>query len=156
LLALDKDHVSADHAAECALLEETVGEVAKVGDGRVIGLGEAVDREELFGGIKGEVSGVVVGEIVCLGTVADDEDLYEAEKGAGVTVAGIILVLDDLFHGPARAYSESLEFDLDYGNAVNEEDDIITVVAVVGVDTELVGDLEVVLAPVLDVDEGVR
>jgi hypothetical protein len=41
------------------------------------------------------------------------------------------------------------------GNPVDEEDDVVAVVAVVGVDAELVDDLEVVFAPVLDVDQGV-
>ena len=41
------------------------------------------------------------------------------------------------------------------GHAVDEEDDVVAVVAVVGVDAELVDDLEGVLAPVLDVDERV-
>jgi hypothetical protein len=42
-----------------------------------------------------------------------------------------------------------------HGHAVDEEDDIVAVMAVVGVDAELVDDLEGVLAPVLDVDQGV-
>ncbi len=41
------------------------------------------------------------------------------------------------------------------GHAVDEQDDVVAVVAVVGVDAELVDDLEGVLAPVLDVDERV-
>ena len=73
----------------------------------------------------------------------------------GVAVAGIVLVIDDLLHGPARADAEGLELDLHDGHAVDEQDDVVAVVAVVGVDAELVDDLEVVLAPVLDVDERV-
>ena len=42
-----------------------------------------------------------------------------------------------------------------HGHAVDEQDDVVAVVAVVGVDAELVDDLEGVLAPVLDVDERV-
>jgi hypothetical protein len=32
--------------------------------------------------------------------VADDEDLEEAEKRLGVAVAGVVLIIDDLLHGP--------------------------------------------------------
>jgi hypothetical protein len=39
--------------------------------------------------------------------------------------------------------------------AVDEEDNIVAVVAVVGVDAELVDDLVLVFAPVLDVDQHV-
>ena len=87
--------------------------------------------------------------------VADDEELDEAEQRVGVAVAGVVLVVDDLLHGPARADAEGLELDLDDGHAVDEQHHVVAVVAVVGVDAELVDDLEGVFAPVLDVDEGV-
>ncbi len=87
--------------------------------------------------------------------VADDEELEEAEQRLGVAVAGIVLVVDDLLHRPARADAEGLQLDLHDGDAIDQQDDVVAVVAVVGVDAELVDDLEGVLAPVLDVDEGV-
>ena len=42
---------------------------------------------------------------------------------------------------------------MDHGDAVDEEDDVVAVVAVVGVDPELVDDLEVVFAPVADIHQ---
>ena len=87
--------------------------------------------------------------------VADDEELDEAEERLGVAVAGVVLVIDDLLHGPAGADAEGLQLDLHDGDAVDQQDDVVAVVAVVGVDAELVDDLEGVFAPVLDVDEGV-
>ena len=155
LFCCNKDHVTADHAAEGALLEEAVGKVVEEGDGFVVAFGEAIDGEELLGGVEGEMPGVVVGEVERLGAVADDEELDEAEEGAGVAVTVVVLVLDNLFHGPSRADAEGLEFDLDDGDAIDEEDDVVAVVTVVGVDPELVEDLEVVLAPIPDVDERV-
>ena len=101
------------------------------------------------------MAGVVVGEIPGVGAVADDEELHEAEQRLGVAVAGVVLVIDDLLHGPARADAERLQLDLHDRHAVDEQDDVVAVVAVVGVDAELVDDLEGVLAPVLDVDQGV-
>jgi hypothetical protein len=41
--------------------------------------------------------------------------------------------------------AEGLQLDLHAGHAVDEQDDIVAVVAVVGVDAELVDDLEVFL-----------
>ena len=73
----------------------------------------------------------------------------------GVAVAGVVLVFDDLLHRPAGVDAERLQFDLHDGHAVDEQDDVVAVVAVVGVDAELVDDLEGVLAPVLDVDQRV-
>ena len=46
-------------------------------------------------------------------------------------------------------------FDLNDGYAVDQEYDVVAAMAVVRIDAELIDDLEVVLAPVLDVDEGV-
>jgi hypothetical protein len=51
--------------------------------------------------------------------------------------------------------AEGLQLDLHTGHAIDEQDDVVAVVAVVRVDAELVDDLEVVFAPVLDVDQGV-
>ena len=126
-----------------------------MGDLLVVLVGELIDGQEALVGVEGEVAGVVVGEIAGVGAVADDEELEEAEKRLGVAVAGIVLVFDDLLHGPARADAEGFQLDLHDGHAVDEEDDVVAVVAVVGVDAELVDDLEGVFAPVLDVDEGV-
>ena len=155
LLAGDEHHVAADHLAERAFGEEAVGEVVEVGDLLVVLGGELVDGQEALVGVEGEVAGVVVGEVAGVGAVADDEELDEAEQRLGVAVAGVVLVIDDLLHGPARADAEGLQLDLHDGHAVDEQDDVVAVVAVVGVDAELVDDLEGVLAPVLDVDEGV-
>ncbi len=155
LLTLDEDHVAADHAAECTFLEKAVGEVVEMGDGGVVGIGKTIDGQELFVGVESEMPGIVVGEVEGLGAVADNEKLCKTQQGAGVSVAGVVLVFDDLFHSAARADAESLELNLHYGDAIDEDHDIKAVVAIVGVDAELVDDLEIVLAPVPDVDEGI-
>ena len=87
--------------------------------------------------------------------VADDEELDEAEKRLGVSVTGIVLVVDDLLHRPPGADPKRLQLDLNDGDAVDQEHDVVAVMAVVRIDAELIDDLEGVLAPVLDVDEGV-
>lgn len=63
--------------------------------------------------------------------------MHEAENGARVAVPGVVLVFDDLLDGAARVDAEGLEFDLDGGDAVDEQDDVVAVVAIVGVDAEL-------------------
>lgn len=101
------------------------------------------------------VAAVVVGEVPGVAAVADDEELQEAKQGFAVAVAGVVLVIDDLLHRPARADLQGLQLDLDGGNAVDEQDHVVTVMAVVGVDAELIDHLEAVLAPVLDIDQRV-
>ena len=98
---------------------------------------------------------VVVGEVPRVRAVADDEELDEAEKRLGVSVTGVVLVVDDLLHRPPGADPKRLQFDLNDGDAVDQEHDVVAVMAVVRIDAELIDDFEVVLAPVLDVDEGV-
>ena len=147
--------VKPSRMAERAFEEKGLGEAVEVGDLLVLLVGELVDGEEALVGIEGEVAGVVVGEIPGIGAVADDEELHETEERPGVAVAGVVLVVNDLLHGPAGADAEGFQLDLDAGHAVDEEDDIVALVAVVGVDAELVDHLEGVFAPVLDVDQGV-
>ena len=155
LLAGDEDHVAADGTAEVALFQEGVGEGVQLGDLLVILAGEFIDGQEALIGVKGKVAGVVVGEVVGAVAVADDEELHEAEQRLGVAITGIVLVFDDLLHRPARADAEGFQLDLHAGHAVDEKDHIVTVVAVIRIDAELVDDLEGVFVPVLDVDEGV-
>ena len=155
LLAGDQHHVAADHLAQGAFGEEGFGEAVEVGDLLVVLGGELIDGQKALVGVEAEVAAVVVGEIPGVAAVADDEELDEAQQRLGVAVAGVVLVIDDLLHGPARADAEGFQLDLHDRHAVDEQDDIVAVVAVVGVDAELVDDLEGVFAPVLDVDQGV-
>jgi hypothetical protein len=155
LLACNEYHVAADRLPKGAFDEEGLGEAIEVGDLFVVHLGELIDGEEALLGIESEVAGVVVGEVPGLGAVADYEELEEAEKRLGVAVAGVVLVIDDLLHGPAGADAEGLQFDLNSGDAVDQEYDIVAMMAIIGIDAELIDNLERILAPVLDVDEGV-
>lgn len=155
LFASDEHHVAANHLAQGAFDEEAVREVVEVGDLLIVLASELINGQEALLGVEGEVAGVVVGEVVSAVAIADDEELDEAEERAGVAVAGVVFVIDDLLHGPARVDAESLQLDLRDWHAVYEENDVVTVVAVVRVDAQLVDDLEGVFAPVLDVDQGV-
>lgn len=155
LLADDEHHVATDGAAKVALFQEALGEGIEVGDLGVVLVRELIDGQEALVGIEGEVAGVVVREVVGAVAVADDEDLHEAEQRLRVAVAGVVLVFDDLLHGPAGIHAEGLQLDLHAGHAIDEQDDIVTVVAVVRVDAELVDHLEGVFAPVFEVHQGV-
>ena len=73
----------------------------------------------------------------------------------GSAVAAVRLVINDLLHSPAGADAEGLQFDLGGGDTVDQEHHVVAMVAVFGVDAELVNDLEGVFTPVLDIDEGV-
>src|SRR3546814_8591923 len=116
---------------------------------------ELVDRKEPLVSVESKVPRVVVGEVSSFRAVADDEELDKAEKRLGVSVTGVVLVVDDLLHRPPGIDPKRLEFDLNHGDAVDQEHDVVAVMAVVRIDAQLIDDLEVVLAPVLDVDEGV-
>ena len=93
----------ADRLAKRAFGKEPIGEFVEVGDLRVVFGGELVDRKELLVGVEGEVLRVVVGEVPRVRAVADNEELDQTEKRPCVSVAGIVLVLDDLLHGPPGA-----------------------------------------------------
>ncbi len=74
-------------------------------------------------------------------------------RRAGVAVAGIILVLHDLLDSPTWIDSETLELDLHHGHAIDQQDHVVAVVAVLRIDTKLIDHLKVVLAPILKVDQ---
>ena len=155
LLAGDEYHVFADHFTEFALCEELIGEVIKVGDLLVVLASELVDRKETLVSIEGEMPRVVVREVPRVRSVTDDEDLDEAQERLGIAVTRVVLVVDDLLHRPPGADPKRLQFYLNDGDAVDQEYDVVAVMAVVCIDAELIDDFEVVLAPVLDVYESV-
>ncbi len=155
LLPRQQHHVAADGAAEVALFQEALGKFIELGDLAVAFVCELVDGQKALVGIEGKVVGVVVGEVPGAVAVADDKQLHKAEQCLGVAVAGVVLVLDNLLHGPARVHAQGFELDLHTGHTVDEQDDVVAVVAVVGVDAQLVDDLVVVFAPVLEVHQRV-
>jgi len=155
LLAGHQHHVAADHLAQRALGQKFLGKAVEMRDLLVVRAGKLIDRQEALVGVETEMAGVVVGEVPGIRAVADDEELDEAEQRLVVPVAGVSLVIDDLLHRPARADGQGLELDLHHRHAVDEQHHVVAVVAVVGVDAQLVNDFEVVFAPVLDVDQGV-
>ena len=121
----------------------------------VVHIRELIDRKKPLVGIESKVPRVVVGKVQGFRAVADNEELHKAQQRFGIAVSGIVLVLNDLFHRPPWADPQRLEFNLDNGHAVDQQHDVVAVVAVVGVDAELIDDFEGVLAPVLDVDKRV-
>lgn len=155
LLAGNQHHIAAEGLAKGAFDQEGLCEAVEVGDLFVADVGEFIDRQKALFGIEGEVPGIVVREIEGAVAIADDEKLKKTEQGLGVAVAGIVLVVDDLLHGPARADAKGLEFDLNDRHTIDEEDNVIPVMAVVGIDAQLVDHLKGVFAPVLNVDQGV-
>ena len=112
-----------------------------------------VGRQKALLGIKRKMACIVVREIERPIAVADDEQLQKTHDGFCIAIPRVVLVFDDLLHGATRAYAESLQFDLNDRHPVDQENDVIAMMAVVRVDTELVDHLEGILAPVPDVDE---
>ena len=155
LLACHQNHVPADRPAQRAFGQEPVGEVVKMDDLCVVRIRKPVDGQKAFVRIEGEMPRVVVGEVKRIRPVADDEELHEAEQRPGISVAGIVPVADDLLHRPPGTDPERFQFDLNDGNAVHQQHHVIAVMAVVGIDAQLVDDLEGVFAPVPDIDERV-
>ena len=122
-----------------------------MGDFAVVFTGELIDGQEALIGVEGEVAAVVVGEVVGAVAVADDIKLHKAEQRFGVAVARVTLVFDDLLHGPSGIDAKAFEFNLHHRHTVDQQDHIKTMVAVVRIDAELVDDLEVIFAPILEV-----
>ena len=154
-LRRNQNHVTADHPRKGAFRKNMIGKRIKMGDFRVCLIGELVDRQKWLLGPELKVLCSVIREVPCIGAIAHNEELDETEQGPRVSIPGIGLVLDDLLHRLLRSDAQRLQFDLDHRNPVHQEHHIVPVMTVVGVDPELMDDLERVLAPVLCVDKRV-
>ena len=155
LFARQQHHVTADGAAQITLFQEVPGKLVELGDFAVALIGKFVDGQKALVGIEGKVAGVVVGKVVAAIAVADNEQLQKAQQGVAVAIATVLLVLDDLLHGPARIDAQGFQFYLHTGHTVDKDQNVVAVVAVLGVDAQLAHHLEVVFAPVLDVHQRV-
>src|SRR5690606_14681268 len=114
-----------------------------------------INRQKALIGIKAEVLFAVIGEIARIVTITDDKQLYEAQQSIGIAVTSIVFILNDLFHSPAWADLERLKLNLHQWQTVDQQDDVVPMVAVIRVDTQLVNHFKVVLAPLADIDEGI-
>jgi hypothetical protein len=153
LLAGHENHVPADHLAKEAFGKELLGKFIQSVDLSVVFGGEFINGQESLFGIEAEVPIIVVGEIPGIHLIADDEELDKGQEGVAVPVAGLSLVVDDLLHGPARTDGEGLEFDLYHRHAIDEQDDIVAVVAGMGIDAQLIDHFVVILAPIANIDQ---
>ena len=153
LLAFHQHHVAADHFAEGAFVQEGVGEIIQMGDLFVVFRRQLIDGQKALIGVEGEVFVAVVGEVPGLCSVADDEQLHETQQRVGVAVAGVVFVIDDLLHGPARADLQGFQLDLHQRQAIDQQDYVIALETVVGFDAQLVDHLELVFAPVIEIDQ---
>ena len=156
LLAGHKHHVAADHFAQSAFSQKLLGEAVEMGDLLVVFTGKLVERQITLVGIEGEVAVIVIGEVPGIGAVADDEELQEAEQCSGVTVAGVVFVVDNLLHGSARTDSQGFQLYLYHRHAIDKQDHVESMMAVIGVDAKLVDYLEGIFAPLPDVDKSVK
>ncbi len=156
LFAGNQHHVTADHFAQCAFGEKLLGEVVYVGDFLIIFSRKLINRQEAFVSIKTKVLAMVIGKIPGIGLVAHNEKLHKAEQRIGIAVAGVVFIVNDLLHGTARTDIQCLEFNLHNRHAVDQQNHVIAVIAVLRVDSQLVDHLKGIFAPVLDIDQGIE
>ena len=125
------------------LLESGIGlEDGRAGEAEKLALGE-----ELLDSL------VILPELGAVALVEDEDDGFVTQRVQHLLVSGLVVLLPLLvaLAGFIQRQSELLD---------GGDDDLVgivlvTVVAVVGVDADLVDDLEGVLTPVFEVDEGV-
>ena len=157
--------VAREDGEDCALGQECGCEVGEVRNLIVGGVGPP-HREFVGSRIRGchlparalvfgdvlEAHGV--GVVLGVGTVGDDEDLHVAEESvAGARVEGVALVAVDLVEGLAQFFTAPLKFDVDQGQAVDEDGDVVAVGARARVDGVLADHLHLVAVNVGLVDE---
>ena len=157
--------VAREDGEDGALGQECGGEVGEIGDLVVGGVGPPhgefvgsrvrgghLSAHALVFGDVLEAHGVGVVLGVC--AVGDDEDLHVAKESvSGAGVEGVALVAVDLVESFAQFFATPLEFDVDQGQAVDENGDVVSIRACAGVDGVLANHLHLVAVNVGLVDE---
>src|SRR5690554_189733 len=155
LLALYQHQIAADQLAQGALGQEVIRKVVQMSNLLIALVSVLINGQEALIGIKAEVLFAVIGEIARIVTITDDKQLHEAQQSIGIAVASIVFILNDLFHRPAWADLERLKLNLYQRQTIDQQNDVVPMVAVIRVDTQLVNHFKVVLAPFTDVNEGI-
>jgi len=143
LAGLVQHDVLGDHPAQVAGIQEQHSELVQLGDQVVLPVGP----------VKGLLKGLVpvVGVIFCVNPVADDEDLYELEQPVGGPER-VTLVAVHLVKGFLQFDSPAFELDLDKRKSVDQDGDVIPVLPG-PFHGDLMGNLEEILAPVIQLEE---
>ena len=103
MFARDENHVPTDSLAKGTFAEKCLSEGVEMDNLPIVHVSVFIDREKALVGIESEMPRIVVREVKGSIAVADDEKLKEAKKRSGITVSRIVLILNDLFHGPTWA-----------------------------------------------------
>src|SRR5690625_6958006 len=107
------------------LFRSSVCEVVHVRNLAIYFIRPLADGQKALVGVEGEMLTLVVGEVPGMVAVADDKQLQEAQQRVGVAAAGLIAIINDLLHGPARVDAQGLELDLHQRQAVDEQNHVI-------------------------------
>jgi len=76
---------------------------------------------------------VIICKIISISLIANDKQLNKTEQGLHVAIAWIIFVIHDLLHGSPRTDIIGFQFDLNNRNTVDKQNNIVTMVAVIGI-----------------------
>ena len=131
-----QDDVLGNHLAQGAFVKEVGRELAQVIDGLV------VDERPVEGELVATVG--IIGEVTGVDAVGDDKDLDVVEQAT----EGSLLIALNLIIGLLQLYTTFLELNLYQWKAIDEDSDIITA-GFAALDGNLVGYLELVLAPMI-------
>ena len=114
---------------------------------------QLVNGQKLFISIsiKTEMSIVVICKVVGINTVAYNKQLHKAKQRIGIAVSRVAFVVHNLLHGSAWAYFQTFQFNLNNGNAVNQQNHIIAMIAVFSIYPKLIDNFIIILTPVFDV-----
>ena len=155
--------IASEDCEDGALSQEGSRKIGQVGDLVVGGVGPPAG-EFVGAGVGGDYFAPAphifadvleahgVGVVLGVGTVGDDEDLYVAEEAVS-GVEGVALVAVDLVECFAQFFAASLEFDVNEGQSVDKDGDVVAVGAQPRVNRVLMDDLDLVAVDVGLVDE---
>ena len=135
-IALVQDDIFGNHLAQGTFVKEMSRELAEVVH-RII-VDEGPIESELITAVR------VIGEIAGVNTVGDDENLNVIEQSP----EGGLLITLDLIVCLLQFYATFLELNLNKRKTIDEDGDVVTA-SFTPLDSNLVGNLEFVLAPVV-------
>ena len=116
---------------------------------------QMIDGQKLLICVELEMLLFIVGEIDGVAAIAYNKQLHVAHERIAIAIAGLVFVIHNLLHGFPWGNIQAFQLYLNYWQAVNQQNHIIALVAILSIHSQLTDDFKIVFTPILNVYQSV-
>jgi len=97
----------------------------------------------------------IIGKIIGFIAVANNKQLHKTHQGIAISVSRIIFIIHDLLHCLSWGNVNFFQLNLHHRQSINQQNNIIPMIAILGIDAQLIDNFIIVFAPIFYVYKGI-